>query len=251
MARPVLHITLESDRPSQAMSEQLAKLTLAEERRTDCYLGLAEVVRRGVEGWCTVLVNLGGLHPGDQEFLQFMNRRFRALAVYVYGTESSEVTREWAMAAGAREYITPKQLAGIAEQWRMMGEVEGSETVERLDSSRLTDLLVEEIIRPVESAIERPRPSASKPTRLTPLSPVVTPEEEDLLTQRQRVRRQKQSTPRMTSSSPAVPAEEQFSAPELSTLLTEEELRALLSEPIILQEQPGGRSGVTESEDEG
>lgn len=149
MDRRVLHICLQPSPEIEEITSTLAEQDVDCRCVADCYAGMAELVRQGPDSFEAVLVCLDGLSPGDREFLQIASRRFRSSAIYVYGLESGEITVSWAVQAGARGTIDAERVRQMFQQ-RPVDAPEQNRATREAEPPKLDDLLVEQIVRPLE-----------------------------------------------------------------------------------------------------
>ncbi len=147
--RRVLHIYSQPSPETEGIESTLAELNVRCCHATDCYAGMAELVRQGPDGYETVLVSLDGLSPGDKEFFQLVARRFRSSPIHVYGVESGEITAQWAVQAGARRRIEVDELRSMFQP-RAVPLPDEEQAEPAPEPVRLDDLLLDQIVRPLE-----------------------------------------------------------------------------------------------------
>ncbi len=223
--RRVLHICLQSSPETEKIASALAELNVDCQCVADCYAGMAELVRQGPDSFEAVLVCLEGLSLGDREFFQIASRRFRSSAIYVYGSESGEITVSWAVRAGARGAIDPEQLRAMFQQ-RPVDAPEQSRATREAEPPKLDDLLVEQIVRPLEE--EAPPPKGN--TESGPAEGGDSPPGE-ISTGRPKSGR---STPRPQPVT--TPQPDRTAAQDRASLITPEELHALLGDEAGTQD---------------
>ncbi len=219
MDRRVLHICLQPSPETENIASTLAELNVDCTCVADCYAGMAELVRQGPDSFEAVLVCLDGLSLGDREFFQIASRRFRSSSIYVYGSESGEITVSWAVQAGARAEIDAEQLRPMFQQ-RPVDAPEQSRATRKADPPKLDDLLVDQIVKPLEEQV----PPAEGKTVGDPAEDGDAPPDE-MSTGHPK---SGQTTPRLQPM--RSPQSDRTAAPDRASLITPEELHALLGD---------------------
>ena len=150
--RRLLHIYSQPDPEAERIESTLAQMGIGVLRAEDCFAGMAQLVRGGPGAFEALLVCLNGLTREDQEFFQIASRRYRQSPIYLYGSESGALTAEQAVQAGARRRIEPDEVSALFPSRHMPEPVEPP-AVQAATPPRLDDLLVDEIVRPLEDKL--------------------------------------------------------------------------------------------------
>ena len=146
--RKVLHICPQVSPEAGTIESSLADAGVACQRVSDFYAGMAAMVGQGSDSFEAVLVCLRSEADADREFFHIAGRRYRSSPIYVYGVSSDPPTAEFALPAGARRRI---DAAEISEIFKTRPPAPSQERTREpaAEGSRLDDLLVEEIVRPL------------------------------------------------------------------------------------------------------
>jgi hypothetical protein len=234
LRHPVLHIrpdpptSPESGSGHSSIHDLLASLPIELEACGDVYRGLARILRPSSNAPRAVIVCLDGLTTPEFEFFSIVGRLRKDMSVYVYGSGRAEARIAKAIELGAKGLATADLLAELAggPPAVAMGPVPPP---------------------PCEHVDETPRPPASPPTPTEP----IRPDEED---PRKPARvpwlrygdRPARVAPNAREPMPKPPPSLDRPAPRsvsFEPLLTEEELRALMSDDIaaIAPDEPEAR----------
>ncbi len=143
----ILHIFTHSTVTTEQIEAEVGKMGVSSRQAPDCYAGLAELVREGAEAFDCVVVSLENLSRSDEEFFQIASRRFRSLPVYVYGAESGEITTSWALRVGARGRF---DLGVLTDVFEGFGDARPDVREPVAPQPQLTDILVDELVGPIE-----------------------------------------------------------------------------------------------------
>lgn len=217
MSARILHLCADDNAHSRRMKQALAEKELAVETVEDVYAALAQIVRCGAGAFRAVVVDLAALCAGDREFFQLTSRRFCRLPVLVYGASAGDITTDWALAAGARGRLEPTEVTLLDElASSLVGAPPAHGDSGESGASRITDVLVEQIVAPENAHTDE---SVA-----------------DIRSQRRQVKRVR---PQPTSKSR--PDKEGVQPADRGSLLTREEMEALLGdEPPDDQDPPSG-----------
>ncbi len=150
--RHFLHIYSRTNPESERIESTLAEMGVDLARAQDCFAGMAQLVRRGQGAFEALLVCLDGLTLEDEEFFQIASRRYRQSPIYLYGTESSALTAEKAVQAGARGRIEPAEVSELFPSRHKPQPVE-QPPEQTAPPPKLDDLLVDEIVKPLEDRL--------------------------------------------------------------------------------------------------
>ncbi len=150
--RRLLHIYSRPNPDAERIESTLAEMGIGSVRAEDCFAGLAQLVRGGPGAFEALLVCLNGLTREDEEFFQIASRRYRQSPIYLYGSESSTLTAEQAVQAGARRRIEPGEVSALFPSRHAPQPVE-QPPVQAAPPPKLDDLLVDEIVRPLEEKL--------------------------------------------------------------------------------------------------
>ena len=150
--RVLLHIHSQPNPEAEGIESTLAEMGIALVRAEDCFAGMAQLVRGGPGAFEALLVCLNGLTSEDEEFFQIASHRYRKSSIYLYGTESSNLTVEQAVQAGARRRIEPGEVSALFPS-RQTSEPVEPPPGQAATPPKLDDLLVDEIVRPLEEKL--------------------------------------------------------------------------------------------------
>ncbi len=150
--RCLLHIYSQPNPEAERIESALAEMGIGWVRAEDCFAGMAQLVRGGPGAFEALLVCLNGLTREDEEFFHIATRRYRQSPIYLYGTESSALTTEQAVQAGARRRIEPGEVSALFPSRHAPEPVEQL-PVQAATPPKLDDLLVDEIVRPLEEKL--------------------------------------------------------------------------------------------------
>ncbi len=150
--RRLLHIYSQPNPDAERIESTLAEMGIGLLRAQDCFTGLAQLVRSGPGAFEALLVCLNGLTREYEEFFQIASRRYRQSPIYLYGTESGALTAEQAVRAGARRRIEPGEVSALFPSRHRPQPVE-QPPVQTAPPPKLDDLLVDEIVRPLEERL--------------------------------------------------------------------------------------------------
>ncbi len=232
--RRLLHIYSQPNPEAERIESTLAEMGIGLVRAEDCFAGMAQLVRGGPGAFEALLVCLNGLTREDEEFFQIASRRYRQSPIYLYGTESSALTAEQAVQAGARRRIEPGEVSALFPSRHAPRPVE-QPPVLTATPPKLDDLLVDEIVRPLEERLNAELDeSSAKPGDGDP-----TDKREELgageiparRAEAGRLRQRPQSASKGASGS--APLEH-----DPASLITPEELQALIGDEAGLGDDP-------------
>ncbi len=161
--RRLLHIYSQPNPETETIETTLAEMGIGLVRAADCFAGMAQLVCGGPGAFEALLVCLDGLTREDEEFFQIASRRYRQSPIYLYGTESSVLTAEQAVQAGARRRIEPGEVSALFPSRQTLQPVE-QPLVQPAPPPKLDDLLVDEIVRPLEEKLNAELDKASMNT---------------------------------------------------------------------------------------
>ncbi len=102
MTHRILHIFCQSNSESEQFEQTLREQGWESQVATDCYMGLAELVRRGSAYFDCVILRFNDLATGEEEFFPMVFKLAPGAPVYFYGQSSGGVTTETARLHGAR-----------------------------------------------------------------------------------------------------------------------------------------------------
>ena len=232
--RRLLHIYSQSNPESERIESTLAEMGISLERAEDCFAGMAQLVRGGPGAFEALLVCLNGLASEDEEFFQIASRRYRQSPIYLYGTESSTLTAEQAVQAGARRRIEPGEVSALFPS-RHAPQAVQQPRVLTATPPKLDDLLVDEIVRPLEERLNAELDeSSTDPGDNDPTNERDDSEAGEIPARRSeasRLRQRPQSVSKGASGS--APAEH-----DPASLITPEELQALIGDQAGLGDDP-------------
>ncbi len=232
--RRLLHLYSQPNPEAERIESTLAQMGIGVLCAEDCFAGMAQLVRGGPGAFEALLVCLNGLTREDEEFFQIASRRYRQSPIYLYGSESGALTAEQAVQAGARRRIEPDEVSALFPSRHTPEPVEPP-AVQAATPPRLDDLLVDEIVRPLEDKLNAELDKANaEPGEDDP-----TEEREDLeageiparRSEASRMRQRPQSVSKGTPDSPPVENDP-------SSLITPEELQALIGDEVGLGDDP-------------
>ncbi len=232
--RRLLHLYSQPNPDAERIESTLAEMGMALLRAEDCFSGLAQLVRSGPGAFEALLVCLNGLTREDEEFFQIASRRYRKSPIYLYGTESGALTAEQAVQAGARRRIEPGEVSALFPSRHAPQPVE-QPPVKTAPPPKLDDLLVDEIVRPLEERLNTELDESS--ADLGDNGP--TEERDDWeageiparRSEASRLRQRPQSV--STGASDSAPVEH-----DPASLITPEELQALIGDEAGLGDDP-------------
>ena len=158
--RRLLHIYSQPNPDAERIESTLAEMGIGLVRAEDCFAGMAQLVRGGPGAFEALLVCLNGRTREDEEFFQIAGRRYRQSPIYLYGTESGALTAEQAVQAGARRRIEPGEVSALFPSRQTPQPVE-QPPVQTAPPPKLDDLLVDEIVRPLEEKLNAELDKAS------------------------------------------------------------------------------------------
>lgn len=231
--RRLLHICSQTDPEAERIESTLAQLSIGCTRAEDCFAGLAQLVREGPGAFEAVLVHLGGLTSDDGEFFQIAGRRYRQSPIYVYGTESGAWGAEQAVQAGARRRIDPGEVAELfPSRHAPAPEPVEQPPVQAATPPKLDDLLVDEIVRPLEEKLNAELDEAEAAG--SDGEPADDHEDAEIPARRAEASRLRQ---RPQPADHAVP-DGTHDKPDPSSLITPEELQALIGDEAGLGGDP-------------
>ena len=240
--RCLLHIYSQPNPEAERIESTLAEMGIGLVRAEDCFAGMAQLVRGGPGAFEALLVCLNGLTREDEEFFHLASRRYRQSPIYLYGTESSALTAEQAVQAGARRRIEPREVSALFPSRHAPEPVE-QPPVQTAPPPKLDDLLVDEIVRPLEEKLIAELDESSADP-----GDDATDEREDSevgeiparRSEASRLRQRPQSINKGTSDS--APVEH-----DPSSLITPEELQALIGDEAGLGDDPNVSAGGQEN----
>ncbi len=151
----ILHIARRTDPETARFNAVLKQSRQPCDQVPDCYAALARLVRGGTAPYDLILASLDGWSAAEVEFFELTARRFRSTSIYVYGGSASALGVPQALAGGARAEVD-------CAAWRLVLSdmtARRRPAESRLETTRLTDLLVDELVGPLG---ERPRPDLSE-----------------------------------------------------------------------------------------
>ncbi len=240
--RRLLHIYSQTNPEAGRIESTLAEMGIGLVRAEDCFAGLAQLVRGGPGAFEALLVCLDGLTREDEEFFQIASRRYRQSPIYLYGTESSALTAEQAVQAGARRRIEPGEVSALFPSRHAPQPVE-QPPVHTAPPPKLDDLLVDEIVRPLEEKlIAELDKSSADPGGGDPTDERADMEAGEIPARRSeasRLRQRPQSVSKDVSDSAP-------GARDPSSLITPEELQALIGDEPGLGDDPNVTAGGEE-----
>ncbi len=158
--RRLLHIYSQPTPEAEKIESRLAEMGIDCVRAEHCFAGMAQLVRGGPGTFEALMVCLDGLTPEEEEFFHIASRRYRQSPIYLYGTESSALTAEQAVQAGARRRIEPGEVSALFPSRHAPEPVEQL-PVQAATPPKLDDLLVDEIVRPLEEKLNAELDKAS------------------------------------------------------------------------------------------
>ncbi len=236
--RRLLHIYSQPNPEAESIESTLAEMGIGLVRAEDCFAGMAQLVRGGPGAFEALLVCLSGLTSEDEEFFHIASRRYRQSPIYLYGTESSALTAEQAVQAGARRRIEPGEVAALFPSRHAPQPVE-QPAVQTATSPKLDDLLVDEIVRPLEEKlIAELDESSADPGDNDPTDERDDWEEGEIPARRSeasRLRQRPQSVSEGASGSAPGSASLEH---DPASLITPEELQALIGDEAGLDDDP-------------
>ena len=232
--RRLLHIYSQTNPEAERIESTLAEMGIGLVRAEDCYSGMAQLVRGGPGAFEALLVCLNGLTREDEEFFQIASRRYRQSPIYLYGTESSTLTAEQAVQAGARRRIEPREVSALFPSRQAPEQVE-QPPVQTAPPPKLDDLLVDEIVRPLEEKLNAELDESSAESGDND----PTGEREDLEAGEIPARRSEASRRRQRPQSASTGASDSAQIErDRSSLITPEELQALIGDEAGLVDDP-------------
>jgi len=241
--RRLLHIYSQPNPEAERIESTLAEMGIGLVRAEDCFAGMAQLVRGGPGAFEALLVCLNGRTREDEEFFQIAGRRYRQSPIYLYGTESSALTAQQAVQAGARRRIEPGEVSALFPSRQAPQPVEQS-PVQTATRPKLDDLLMDEIVRPLEEKlIAELDESSAGPGDDDP-----TDERDELgageipasRSEASRLRQRPQSVSK--SASDSAPLKQ-----DPASLITPEELQALIGDEPGLGDDPNVSTGGEEN----
>lgn len=237
--RKVLHICPQVSPEAGTIESSLADAGVACQRVSDFYAGMAALVGQGSDSFEAVLVCLPSEADADREFFHIAGRRYRSSPIYVYGVSCDGPTAECPLPAGARRRI---DAAEISEMFKTRPPPPSQEPAGEpaAEGSRLDDLLVEEIVRPLT---QQPAGASSDAgvDQSQQEQDRFQPEQFDVL--RDQTARTRQKPARV----PEVPSEDAAAEADSGSLITPEEMRALLGDESIEVDDPDPEAGGDEA----
>ena len=232
--RRLLHIYSQPNPETETIETTLAEMGIGLVRAADCFAGMAQLVRGGPGAFEALLVCLDGLTREDEEFFPIASRRYRQSPIYLYGTESSVLTAEQAVQAGARRRIEPGEVSALFPSRHTPEPVEPP-PVPSATPPKLDDLLVDEIVRPLEEKLNAElEKSSPDPGENDPTDACDDWEAGEIPARRSeasRLRQRPQSVGKGASGSAAVEHDP-------ASLITQEELEALIGDEVELGDNP-------------
>ncbi len=226
--RRLLHIYCQANPEAETIESTLAEVGIDFVRAEDCFAGMAQLVRGGPGAFEALLVCLSGLTREDEEFFQIASRRYRQSPIYLYGTESGTLTAEQAVQAGARRRIEPDEVSALFPARHKPEPVEPP-AVQSATPPKLDDLLVDEIVRPLEERLNAELDQASvEPGDDDPIEERDDWEAGEIPARRSEASRLRQPPQAAsTSASSSAPVEH-----DPASLITQEELEALIGDEV-------------------
>ncbi len=245
--RRLLHIYSQPNPEAERIESTLAQMGIGVVRAEDCFAGMAQLVRGGPGAFEAVLVSLNGLTREDEEFFHIAGRRYRQSPIYLYGTESGGLTAEQAVQAGARRRIEPDEVPALFPS-RHAPEPLEPPPVRSAAAPKLDDLLVDEIVRPLEDRLNAELDKASAKAG----DGDATDERDDLeageiparRAEASRLRQRPQAASKGTSDSAPGSASLEH---DPASLITPEELQALIGDEAGLDDDPNVTAGGEEN----
>ncbi len=245
--RRLLHIYSQTNPEAERIESTLAQMGISFVRAEDCFAGMAQLVRRGPGAFEALLVCLNGLTREDEEFFQIASRRYRQSPIYLYGTDSGALTAEQAVQAGARRRIEPREVSALFPSRHAPQPVE-QPPVQTPPSPKLDDFLVDEIVRPLEEKLNAELDKASAdPGDDDPTDERDDWEEGEISARRSeagRLRQRPQSASKGASDSATGSASLEH---DPASLITPEELQALIGDEAGLDDDPNVTAGEEEN----
>ncbi len=241
--RRLLHIYSHPNPEAERIESALTEMGIDLVRAEDCFAGMAQLVRGGPDAFEALLVCLNGLTREDEEFFQIASRRYRQSPIYLYGTESSALTVEQAVQAGARRQIEPGEVSALFPSRHAPQPVE-QPAVRAATPPKLDDLLVDEIVRPLEERLNAELDKAgANPGDADPPDERADLDVGEIPARRSeagRLRQRPQSVNKGTSGS--APLEH-----DPASLITPEELQALIGDEAGSGDDPNLTAGGEEN----
>jgi hypothetical protein len=241
--RRLLHIYSRPDPEADRIKTMLAELGIGLVRAEDCFAGMAQLVREGPGAFEALLVCLDGLTREDEEFFHIASRRHRQSPIYLHGTESGTLTAEQAVQAGARRRIEAGDLTALFPSRHVPAPV-AQPPVQPASPAKLDDLLVDEIVRPLEERLNAELDQSNAP----PPDDKLDDERDDLEPGEIPARRSEASNQRQRPEPISKGAPDNSAAErERSSLVTPEELQALIGDQAGLDDDPNMPGGGEEN----
>ena len=241
--RRLLHIYSEPNPEAERIESTLAEMGIGLVRAEDCFAGMAQLVREGPGAFEALLVCLNGRTREDEEFFQIASRRYRQSPIYLYGTESSTLTAEQAVQAGARRRIEPGEVSALFPS-RQTTQPVAPPSVQTAPPPKLDDLLVDEIVRPLEEKLKAELDQANAaPGDNGPAEERDDWEAGEVPARRSDSNRLRQRPQSVSKGKPDSPPVEH----DPSSLITPEELEALIGDEAGLGDDPNVTAGGEEN----
>jgi len=222
----ILHIFAQNNSATDIYCHTLAEMQITSDSVLDCYAGLACLVRKGHQAYQAILVDLSDLSRSDCEFFLLVNRRFRTLPVWTYGSPAANLFAEGEIDVVAYRHLEPEELGSRLEELVLITAAAARQTETSTPTSPLTDLLVDQIVQPLEEIELQPggEPILQDDSDIKAMD--IDKHREQTQSSRQKPKPKERLN---TARSPA--------GAESESLLTEEELEALLGDNPSSQNQ--------------